>query len=468
MTNNIVTVNVTQTVAPTPSTLQSTGALISQGGTTGVADTITLLTQLSDLTSILATAAAIATLAWSANVVTATTSSAHGIPSGHSVLVTIAGATPSAYNGTFLATSTGTTTFTYPLVGNPGAETVPGTWIPAAVSELTAMATTFFAQGSAQAVYVLELGIGSAADGVTALAAYITANPNSNYTPGSVGYFYAYLVPREWGSESTYLTFLAGFEATTSKTYFFTTMTTGNYTSYTALMKCVVGLVEAPGIPASEFSLASAFYVALNYRPSSTNKVTPYAFSFLFGVTPYPTKGNGALLAALKAAKVNYIGTGAVGGISNTILFWGTTMDGRPFTYWYSVDWLQITVDIDISNAVINGSNNPANPLYFNQDGINRLQAVGAQTLVNGVTYGLANGTVTQTEDIPTDLQTAINSGALAGKLFINAVPFVPYNVENPSDYKNGEYDGFTVGYITQNGFIHILFNVNVSDFITQ
>ena len=36
---------------------------------------------------------------------------------------------------------------------------------------------------------------------------------------------------------------------------------------------------------------------------------------------------------------------------------------------------------------------------------------------------------------------------------------------ENPSDYKNGEYDGFAIAYITQNGFIHILFNVNVSSF---
>jgi len=321
------------------------------------------------------------------------------------------------------------------------------------------MGDTFFAQGSGQAVYVLELGAGEDAAAITYLDSWIAANPDE---------FYSYLVPKSWSGDASYLTFVAKFEANTAKTYFFTTMTTSNYTSFTAVMKSVVGHVEAPLAPATEFSAAADFRVTLNYAPSPTNKVTPLAFSYVFDVTPYPTRGNGALMTSLKAAGVNYVGTGAEGGISNTALFWGTAMDVRPFDYWYSVDWIQINTKLDIANAVINGSNNPINPLYYNQNGIDRLQAVGAGTLSRAVAYGLANGTVTQTALEPTAFTDALDAGTFNGQLVINAVPFIPWCAANPSDYRNGSYGGFTVVYVTQNGFIQILFNINVTDFIAQ
>ena len=54
MANPIVQVNVTQTIAPAPSTLQKTGVFISQGGTSLAKNASKLLTQMSDLTSVLA------------------------------------------------------------------------------------------------------------------------------------------------------------------------------------------------------------------------------------------------------------------------------------------------------------------------------------------------------------------------------------------------------------------------------
>lgn len=459
MTNSIVTVNVSQTVAPTPSTLQSSGAFVSQGGTTKAAGTLTLLTQLSDLTAILKAPAAITSLSWSTGVVTVTTSAPHGYPVGAAVEVKIAGATPVAYNGTFVSAVVDATTFTYPIASDPGTETVPGTYVAFSASELLAMATTFFGQGASQAVWVLELGPGGSSDGVTALATWIAAN---------TGELYSYLVPTLWASEPTYLTFLAGFESTTAKTYFFTTMALNNYASFTPLMKCVVGLVPAPGTPSTEFSLASAFWVTLHLSPSATDKVTPTAFSFVFGVTPWPSPGNQATLAALKAAGVNYIGSGSEGGISNTILLWGTTMDGNDFTYWYSVDWVQIQIDEAISNAIINGSNNPINPLYYNQAGIDRLQAVATQVMENGVTFGLVLGNVKQTSLDGPALADDIDNGDFDGQTVVNAIPFLTYSKENPGDYKIGRYSGFAIVYTPARGFISIVFFVNVTQFVAQ
>lgn len=454
----IVQVNVTQQVAPSPNSLQQTGAFISQGGTTLAAGKYSQLTSKSSLAALLATGLTIASLAWSTDVVTVTTVAAHGLPNSETLELTIAGAAPVGYNGTFPCTVTGADTFTYPLSVNPGSETSPGTWLPASVGELTQMNNTFFAQGVNRSVFVLELGIGAPTDGITALGTFITNNP---------AFFYAYLVPRAWDGVSAYLSFLAEYEAPTSKTYFFTTTTSATYTDYTPLMKCVVALVEAPGIPNTEFSAASLFQRALLYNPSNTNKVTPFAFTYVSGVTPYPIPGNSTLLTALKAAGVNVIGTGAEGGISNTLILWGTTMDSNDFTYWYTVDWVQINIDTTLSNAVINGSNDPINPLYLDQPGINTLQAALASLMGDGVQFGMVLGAPIQTALDGNTLDTAINNGTYTNKTVINAVPFITYYTANPADYKTGTYAGYSIIFVAKRGFIQIIINVLVSQFVT-
>lgn len=459
MANNIVTVNVSLTSAPAPSQLQRTGALISQGATTLTTGSSGLITQLSDLTAILQPSLPLLSLAWAAGVVTATTTD--NLPAffevGKTYPITIAGAAPTGYNGQYLATITGVDIFTYALATDPGTETTAGTYT--ITDELVSMATTFFAQGSQISVYVLELGDGTAATGVGDLSTFITANPST---------YYSYLVPRSWDAEATYITFLGGFESDTSKTYFFTTTTLSTYSNYTALMKDVVALVESPTKPVAEFSLAAAFWRSLNYNPSGTNRVTPFAFSFLYGVTAWPILGNSATLTSLKTANINYVGTGAEGGLTNTILFWGVTLDGKDFSTWYSIDWIQINLDLNLSNAIINGSNNPTNPLYYNQDGINRLQDVAVATIQTSITDGMATGTVARTGLDSTTFQEQLDAGTFTGENVVNAIPFITYVTANPSDYGLGKYAGLSAVYIYARGFVQIIFNVNVTDLLTQ
>lgn len=631
----IVTVNVSQTIAPAPSTLQKTGAFISQGGTNTTPGTRSLLATAADLTPLLKTTAAITSVILStAQITTFTTTQIHGLPIGDVIQLTIAGVTAQTtagiFNGTFLCTITGTSTFTAPITGTAQTGT-GGTYINSSSPELVQMATTFFAQGAQQGVYVLELGAGNPAEGVAFLRAWITANPNV---------LYSYLVPRLWDGQASFLDLLGQFEATTSKTYFFVTTTLSNYPLYNILQKSCFAMIESPtygvhaanaltditfsgawganvitntvwaatnggqvtyttttahgiqpgqvfsvtgstpagynltnavalvgttastlvaallvdpgaisvegtvsasvagfatatsttahgvavgqyfkvsgalgatipdgyngyhlaltgttgstlvyalpadpgastlngtlvasfyanaGTASTEFSVAAAFWVTLNYNPSTTNKVTPTAFSFLFGVTPFPTQGNAAILQTLQDSFINVVGTGAQGGISTAILLYGVTRDGRDFTYWYSVDWVQINIAIAISNAIINGSNNTLNPLYYNQDGINRLQQVASTVLGSGLTFGLVLGTVKQVQLNGPAFTTALNAGDFSGFTVINAVPFVPYSQANPSDYALGQYQGLSAVYVPTRGFVHIVFNVNVTDFV--
>ena len=73
------------------------------------------------------TAQTISTITHVGTTATLTTASAHGLVTGNSI--TITGASPSAYNGTFVVTVTGTTTFTYTMATTPGTDaTVVGSY----------------------------------------------------------------------------------------------------------------------------------------------------------------------------------------------------------------------------------------------------------------------------------------------------------------------------------------------------
>ena len=426
---NIVNVSVTQQVAPAPSTLQRTGAFVSQGATTLTAGSIQLLTQFSDLTGILQGSKAITSMTWSLSVVTVTTTVPHGIPSGETVQGIIAGVAPVAYNGTFAITSTGTNTFTYPLTSNPGIVTTQGIFTLEDVQELVAMATTFFAQGANQAVYVLELGVGTTAQGVTALEAYIT-NPTVQ--------FYSYLLPKFWDTEPTAWAMANTYTGTTAQVYFYVTTTIATYSNWETF-KSVFATVQSPAAPVTEFSASAIFWTTLSYNPSASNLAHPLAFTYVYAVTPYVlTK---TLQTQLKAAGVNWIGTGAEGGISNKVIFWGTFMDLNPFNYWYSVDWMAINVEISLANAIINGSNLPTNPLYYNQAGINTLQKVAQATTNNGIAFGLVLSPAT-----------------------VQAVPFTTYVAQNPSDYATGTYNGLSLTFVPARGFTQITIYLTASN----
>lgn len=435
MSNNIVDCTVYQQVAPAPNLLQQTGAFVSQGGTTLTAGTYSLLTQLSDLTSLLKTPLTITSIVWASNVVTVTTAAAHTIPAGDTVLGTISGATPTGYDGTFACTYVSTTSFTYPLTTNPGTETVAGFFTLNAVNELASMGNTFFGQGAIQAVYVYELGTGTAAQGVTALSAYL-ASPSLR--------FYRYLWPVEWDTEPTAPTLAKQYESTTSRVYFHQQTTPATYTNWTSVpIKSMYLTLESPSAPSAEFSGAADFYVQLATSPGSTSLVAPLSFRFVSGVTPYTTL-TGPQITTFTAAGLNWIGTGAEGGISNTLIINGQMGDLNPWNYWYGVDWTQIQCDLNLSNYIINGSNNPTNPVYFDQPGINGGQKKLQQTVNNGVSFGM------------------INAGAT-----VTAVPFSTYVAQNPGDYAIGRYAGYAVTIVPKRGFKKIVFTIVASNLPT-
>ena len=494
--NSIVTVNVSIIEAPTPINYQRTGAFVTFGGTNQLPGTY-LLTQLEDLASFIPTSMVISGATWAGGTVTMTVSAPiPGPPTiGDSFWLVVQGMTPAAYNGRFHVTTTANNTFTYALTANPGTATAMGTVLTGTSIELNQMATTYFGQGNQVAVWVLELGYANSINNKTALLqTWLNQNPLT---------VYCFLMPREFGQDPTAIPYWVGlpspapiatnwmnllkqFENPEAMEYFWLTVapvlptdtqstTKGTMLTLGPTYKDVIQMVEDPSLnlatnmsnPNGEFTMAAMFYNALQFRPSNTNRITPMAFKYLYGVTEYTQQNNGPLLRSFKTANTNYVSTGAEGGISFTMVYEGVTLDGHDyFNWWYTIDWVQIEVNLNLSNAIINGSNNPLAPLYYNQDGINYLEVVLVDTMQSAQTFGMVLGKIEMTQFDGPDLTAAIYGGKFAGKCDVNAVPFLQYSLANPGDYKIGEYDGLSTLFIPARGFIHILVNVVVSDLI--
>lgn len=454
----ITSFNVSVINAPQPSKLQRSGAVVSLGGTTLAAGATQYISDLADATAIAVQPAALTSLSWTSGLATATMTTTPGIATGQTLYVTISGAVPNAYNGRHLATITGPTHFTYALASDPGSETTPGSYQITDALNLIAAATTYFAQGPAQGFWVLETGAYEVdTEGLAALETYINANQNA---------FYAYrLLSILWNSSTATATYVATFTAPTAMQYFWFDESSGA-TSHTlfAGSKSAMFWAEAPGTPPPEDSACADFAVTLSYSPSSASPLPPNAYAFLFGVTPWPSTGQGTALAAFKAAFVNVVAPASVGGLSNSMVYLGTYMDGSPFNYWYAVDWVQITGALDLNAAVINGSNNKFAPLYYNQQGINQLQRTLLGTMTRAITNGMALGQLV-TAQLPTpEFAANFQAGDYDGQVVVNADPFTSYTAENPSDYEDGAYNGLTVVFTPLRGFQSIIVGLVVSN----
>jgi hypothetical protein len=541
MANPIVQLQVSEQIAPAPLTLQKTGAMISSGGTITSPGSTSLITQPSDLTPLLPTPIQITVATYVGGNVQITVAGTPFADVGDTINLTVAGMVPAGYNGTFASTILSSNSFEYPLPTSPGTATTLGTVINAEANSLLQRVTTFFAQGAAQSVSILEVGPGTATEGVNFLSSWITINPNV---------FYSYLVPRFWDGNAALIALAKSLTSLSAKTYFWITTTLANYTLYAGI-KSVVWLIEAPvmgawpanaltaiswsggvvtattttahgvqvgqwfqiagvspsgyngfakaitgttgstlvwslatnpgaetalgtlvasffasaGISSNEFSLAAPFRTTLNYAPSSSNKVTPLNFAFEFGVTAFPAKGNQALVTTLLAAGGNIISTGAAGGISSTLLRGGKYADGTQFKAYYSIDNVQINLAQALTAALINGANNPQNPLDYNDFGINTLldAAVGVMTTANSA--ALVLNQVNPTKLSAAALAQALDVGTYNNTTLVNADPFASYTAENPNDYAAGIYNGISVDFTPQIDFDSITINVNVSNF---
>ncbi|ECN6005589.1 hypothetical protein ZD68_06140 [Salmonella enterica subsp. enterica serovar Brandenburg] len=438
---NIVTVNVSQTIGAIPADLQQRSAVLSFGSSLQEPGKPVLITRDKEISELVKNAIGsliAAPVAKSSGSVNVTMTLPEGVTIGRDnaseVKITVSGCSPDQWNGSFTATVTDSSTLTWTIADSQltGSPVTLGQFSIDGSENLVTAVNTFFAQGNSVGTYLLELGVQKS--GVSAEIAAL-----KTWMEDPLKRFYAYLVPQAWDGNTDFITLAKLYTANEAKQYFFVLTKTPPDTSYVspyAGIKSIVATADDT-YPATN-AAASALWNFVSASPSEINKVPPMAFRYLQAVNAH--KGKNSILTTMTKQKINYVDTGAEGGISNTILVKGVTSDGNDMTYWYSVDWVQINVDMQLANTVINGSNNPINPLYYNQDGVDRLQQVAQGVFNTGVSYGLVNG-----------------------KPVVNAVPFRQYIKTNPNDYGIGRYAGLSASYTPMRGFVEIIFNINVT-----
>ena len=180
--NQIVQLNVSQTVAPEPNLLQQTAAVVSMGGSEVPTGTMQYIASSADLADYITPAYDISSISWSAGVVSVVTTNNHGIPVGDTTTIIVSGMTPAAYNGTYTATSSGVNSLNYAIASDPGASSALGTLIIGNQVFLNAFDETWWAQGNTQVgYYIYETNTVVPGDVYTSVESYIDENPLTIY-----------------------------------------------------------------------------------------------------------------------------------------------------------------------------------------------------------------------------------------------------------------------------------------------
>ena len=437
ITPQIVNLSAILTVAPTPSQLQQSGALVSVGGTSLAAGSYQYCGSLPAVESILQSSgsgnyAELNTMA--------TTFFAQGTAVGCYVLEL-------GVQSNAVAAIEALQTW---ITNNPGvfyAFLTPATWdnqdevvgsvvISSGGSGYTGAPTVAFSGGGGTGAAGTAIIQNGAVTGVT------ITNPGQGYTSAPTVAFSGGGGTGAAGTANlaAELDIVAGnFAGPTAKTYFFVTTTVANVAIYSG-NKSVYTFVPSPTATSSEFGAAADFYNFLSNNPGPNSKLAPMAYRYVYGVTPWPQTGYASQINTVLSAYGNLHYQGAEGGISETCIYKGTTMDGSQSSWWYGIDWYQITVKQDLAAEVINGSNsNP--PLLYDQDGINQLVGVAQRDLNTAIKYGCAlSGTV-------------------------SAASFSTYTTENPTHYKAGLYKGMSATVVGQNGFLTVGFTLDAVEF---
>ena len=105
-------------------------------------------------------------------------------------------------------------------------------------------------------------------------------------------------------------------------------------------------------------------------------------------------------------------------------------------------------------------------PLYYSQNGIDRLQNRAASTLRSGAAAGLILGQILTVKLDALTFAANVSNGVYAGNAVVNAVPFTNYNTLNPNDYAIGKYAGLQAAITPARGFESIIFNLNITNFV--
>lgn len=221
-----------------------------------------------------------------------------------------------------------------------------------------------------------------------------------------------------------------------SKVFFFITMTTNEdplisqaaqlYKNVKSVFLVYDNLLNA-AYPLS--SIILGICASSSYDLSDTQKGTPLNFKTLDGQTAEQLSS--VLSSNIIDCPANFGGTLA----GNYVLLNGRYADGVAWEYYYFWDTIEFEIKKKLETLLLNGVNSSQNVIPYTQSGIDTLAANIKSVLLLWQDRGVITSF---SESFDSNTNSMVNAGQ------ISAIDFYTYVANNPEDYANEIYKGFS------------------------
>lgn len=306
---------------------------------------------------------------------------------------------------------------------------------------------SFFAQAPRQTCVVIEVK-GSASPAVSTqvqtLIDYITAGLNVAY---------GYYIPPTITADASCQSLFSAYNSITQSVYFFIDMedevptSSTLWTTYVNKSKSVFGVY--PNIATPNYiggAVAMGICASASYDITSANKLSNLNGKFCSGIQSVGL--DTALEQDIADAPASFFYNEG----STCVLGGGRMADGELWTTRFAWDLTISKVEADIRTLLLNASNTPNTAIYFDNQGIATLAQRIINTFTTCKTLGLLS-TFGSGKDLTTD--------TITGQGTIFAVSAQEWKQQNPEQFAQGVYGGFTAYLAVQNFIQQVIFNVN-------
>lgn len=314
-------------------------------------------------------------------------------------------------------------------------------------NEVSTALASFFLKAIGKVCYIFECGgTGDAEAKLQALESFIDEATMPCYE---------YLLPKALYQDDYLQTMLIKYGANEQSVYFSANLVADSQPdptqqpeyAYWTGQKAFMGVY--PSFDNASYNTAGAILgvkASSAFDISTSNRMSSLEYKYC-GATS-KTLGSGILNKIAQAPCAFTMMKGVNNGIRNSKMG-----DGRFWHYRYALDNLIFLLKANVDTLFVNASNTPNGALEYNNGGIQSIKQNLVTTLTAASQMGLVNR-FAQSIDLST--------GALTGLGDIASIPFEEYKANNPQNYSNGVYGGYS-GYIEIMEFIvKIEFNVTI------
>lgn len=305
---------------------------------------------------------------------------------------------------------------------------------------------TFFAQAGNKTCTIVEVK-GQQSPDVSA-----QVNTLMDFISAGIGTAYAYYLPQVIVEDSSVQTLFSAFGTLKQSVYFFVDMenedpaSSTQWTTNVNKAKAVFG--SFPSIATIDIipsGVSMGICASSSYDITSANKLLSLNGKICEGIA------SNSIDTALQQSIADAPATFFYNVGTTCYLGGGRMADGELWTTRYAWDLTISKVTSAIQTALLNASNVANTAIYFDNNGIATLAQVIINTLNTCVSYGLLS-----------TFGSGINpaTGAITGQGVIGAVDSATWEEQNPTDFANGIYGGFTAYLKVQNFIQQVVFNV--------